>query len=162
MEKEPPRALVHRLAGEQALDRGHRLLDPRALEQTCAASGVDHDDFIEAVRAMGDDGTVNVRFFGPSLVNILRITVPGLLRHLEATRSDLDQVRATVAAALNAQAADGRLGDAVDLAGLLGEPYLLVETLLDELRDQGQLVYTPLSGGRVRLHRVGAPPLRAP
>ena len=160
--EDTPRAVVHRLAGEQALDRGHRLLDPRALEQSSAANGVDHDAFIEAVRVLGDDGTVNVRFFGPSLVNILRITVPGLLRHLETTRSDLGQVREAVAAAVRAQAAEGRLGEAVDLPALLGEPYLLVETLLDERRDRGELVYTPLPGGRVRLHRVGAPPLRAP
>ena len=154
-------ATVHRLAAEQALAAGHRLLDGRPLEAASAEAGVDHDTFIAALGDLAAAGTVNVRIFG-STVNILRLTEDGLAQHLAATRSDLDDVRARLAAALGAEAGAGRLGQPLDLAAQLGEPYLLVETLLDELRAGGELVFTPITGGRVRLHRVGPPPLRAP
>lgn len=122
---------------------------------------MDHDAFIAALRDLSAAGTVNVRIFGSS-VNILRLTEEGLAQHLAATRSDLEAVRFRILAALRAEADGGRLGHPVDLAAVLGEPYLLVETVLDDLRDQGELVFTPITGGRVRLHRVGPPPLRAP
>ena len=156
-----PTATVHRLAAEQALAVGHRLLDGRPLEAACAAAGVDHDAFIASLQDLSAAGTVNVRIFGSS-VNILRITEEGLAQHLAATRGDLDAVRARIRAALQVEADGGRLGQPLDLASLLDEPYLLVETVLDDLRDRGELVFTPLTGGRVRLHRVGPPPLRAP
>lgn len=154
-------ATVHRLAAEQALALGHRLLDGRPLEAACADEGVDHDAFIAALRDLATAGIVNVRIFGSS-VNILRLTEVGLAQHLAATRGDLDAVQARIKAALKAEAGAGRLGQPLDLAGQLGEPYLLVETVLDELRDRGELVFTPLTGGRVRLHRVGSPPLPTP
>lgn len=153
----PTVALVHRLAGEQALARGHRLLDARALEAACAAVGVGHDEFIAAARALGDDDVVNVRTFGPSLVALLRLTERGFMDHLTATRSDLDAVRGRVASTLRAEAVAGRLGEALDLAAALGEAPLLAEVLLDELRTSGQVVFTPIPGHRVRIHRVGPP-----
>lgn len=156
-----PTAVVHRLAGEQALAAGHRLLDGRPLEAACAEAGVDHDAFITALHELSATGVVNVRIFGSS-VNILRLTEEGLAQHLGATRDDLAAVRARIMAALRAEADAGRLGQPLDLATQLGEPYLLVETVLDELRNRGELVFTPISGRRVRLHRVGPLPVRAP
>ena len=57
--------------------------------------------------------------------------------------------------ALRAEAAAGRLGEAVDLAAAVGEPSLVVEVVLEELRRGGNLVYHPVPGRRVRVHRVG-------
>lgn len=150
-------ALVHRLAGEQALARGHRLLDPRALEAACAAAGLDHDAFLAAAKALAEQRTMNVRTFGPSLINLVRLTEDGFRQHLVATRSDLDAVRRRLLDTLGDIAAQNRLGEAIDLAGMLGEAKLVVEVLLDDLRDSGEVVFTPVSGGRVRIHRVGAP-----
>lgn len=154
---EGPLALVHRLAGEQALARGHRLLDPRALEAACAAAGLDHDGFLDAAKALAEQRVMNVRTFGPSLVNLVRLTEDGFRQHLVATRSDIDDVRRRLLGALGEEAAQNRLGEALDLAGRLHEPKLLVEVLLDELRDRGEVVFTPITGGRVRVHRVGRP-----
>ncbi|MGI8686682.1 MAG: hypothetical protein ACR2MO_16595 [Acidimicrobiales bacterium] len=148
--------LVHKLAGEQALARGHRLLDPLALEAAAAGVGVDSDRFLAAILALAGARVVNVHTFGPSsLITLLRLTEDGFVRHLTATRSDLDAVRGRVLDALRAQAGGSGLGQAVDLAGALGEPTLLVEVLLDELRGQGRLVFTNVAGGRFRIHRMG-------
>ncbi len=46
-------------------------------------------------------------------------------------------------------------GTAVDLAGALGEPRLVVEVLLDGLRDEGRVVFTNVPGGLFRIHRFG-------
>ena len=154
-------ALVHRLAGQQALARGHRLLDPRALEAACARDGLGHDGFFEAATALAEQRILNVRTFGPSLINLLRLTEDGFRQHLVATRSDIDGLRGRILDALREEAAQKRLGEALALAGALGEPALLVEVLLDELRDRGEVVFTPIPGGRVRIHRVGAPPQRS-
>ncbi len=151
-------ALVHRLAGEQALARGHRLLDPRALEAACACEGLSQDGLLEAAKALAEQRIMNVRTFGPSLINLLRLTEDGFRQHLVATRSDIDVVRGRLLDALREEAAQERLGEAFDMAGALAEPPLLVEVLLDELRDRGEVVFTPIPGGRVRIHRVGAPP----
>lgn len=148
-------ALVHRLAGEQALQRGHRLLDPVALEHAAGAAGLDRERFLAAVGHLAATGDVDVHLFGPSLVRLLRLTEVGLVRHLLTTYRDLDQVRARVLATIRAERDAGRLGEALDLAGMVGAPPLLVEVLLDQLRDRGDVVFTPLRGGKVRLHRVG-------
>ena len=157
MSADGPLALVHRLAGEQALARGHRLLDPQALETTCAAAGLDHDGFLRAAKALADQRVLNVRTFGPSLITLVRLTEDGFRQHLVATRSDIDAVRLRLLDALGEEAAQNRLGEALDLAGRLNQPKLLVEVLLDELRDRGEVVFTPITGGRVRIHRVGHP-----
>lgn len=150
-----PAGLVHRLAGEQAVARGHRLLDPAALEAAAAAEGVDRDAFLAALLALAGGRIVNVHTFGGSLVTLLRLTEDGFVAHLTATRGDLHKVRSRVADAVRAMADAGRLDQAVDLASDLGEPKLVVEVLLDELRNQGRLVFTNIPGGRFRIHRVG-------
>lgn len=151
-------AAVHRLAGEQALARGHRLLDADTLEAACAAAGIDRDRLAGAARRLAARQVLDVHFFGPSRITLVRLTTPGLAAHLEATRRDLDDLRRQVRAAVARAAAGGHLGTPLDLAAALGQPSLLVEVLLDELRDGGDLVFTPTTGGRVLLHRVGRPP----
>jgi len=148
-------ALVHRLAGEQAVARGHRLLDPRALEEAAAAEGVGHDRFLAAVLALAGERMVNVHTFASSLITLLRLTEDGFRHVLTTTRGDLDAVRRRLLDTLRAEAASESPGWTVDLAGVLGEPRLVVEVLLDELRDQGRLVFTNAPGGRFRIHRFG-------
>lgn len=152
-----PDAEVLRLAGEQALARGHRLLDPATLESAWAAAGVEREAALDALQALAREGLMNVRMFGASLVALVRLTETGLASHLEATRPDLDDVRRRVRDALRAQEAAGRLGEAVDLAGAVGEPALVVEFVLEEMRREGSVVYNPATTGRVRVHRVGRP-----
>lgn len=147
--------LLLRLAGEQALARGHRLLDPVALERAWTAAGIGRDTALEALEDLAGDGLFDIRLFGPSLIALLRLTEEGLARHLESTRPDLDDVRGRVAGALRAEEAAGRLGEAVDLAAATGEPALAVEFVLEEMRRAGSLVYNPSTAGHVRVHRVG-------
>lgn len=144
-------ALVHRLAAEQALASGHRLLDPVRL---AAAAGLGPDRFHAAVAALVAGRVLDAHTFG-SLVTLARLTEAGLRAHLAATRPDLDGVRRRLAGLVEAEAAAGRLRRPLDLPGAVGEPALLVETLLDERRDAGDLVFSPAAGGRFVLHRVG-------
>ena len=157
--------LVHRLAGEQALAHGHRLLDPTELAASCATAGVDPERAVAALLALQDRRLVDVRTVGPALVSQVRLTEDGFVRYLTATRGDLEAVRSRVSATLCAEMEAGRLGAAIDLAGMVGEPALVVGVLLDRMRHRGEVVFTPVTGHRVRVHRIGPPPdrpLRAP
>ncbi len=143
--------LVQRLAGGQALARGHRLLDPLALEEAATGEGVDHDRFLAAVLVLAGRRVVNVHTVAGSLITLLRLTEDGFRAHLAATRSDLDAVCQRLVDTLRAKP----LGAAVDLAEALGEPRLVVEVLLDGLRDEGRVVFTNVPGGLFRIHRFG-------
>lgn len=147
-------AVLLRLASEQAVARGHRLLDPAAMEAAWEVAGVGRDDALDALRSLAAQKAVNLRLFGASIA-LLRLTEEGLGRYLETARPDLDDVRARVHDALRAEEGAGRLGEAVDLAAAVGEPSLVVEVVLEELRRGGNLVYNPVPGRRVRVHRVG-------
>ena len=155
---EPADAAVLRLAGAQALAQGHRMLDPAALVAAAGAEGLGHDAVVAALRALRDDGSVNVRFYGDSIVAILRLTEAGVDRWLAAERWPMDQVERDVVAALQAEAVAGRLGDELDLAAAVGQPPLVVDTVLERLRRRGQVVYNPVRGQRVRVHRIGSIP----
>ncbi len=82
--------IVHRLAGEQALARGHRLLDPLALEEAATGEGVGRDRFLAAVLVLADRRVVDVHTFAGALITLLRLTEDGFRAHLAATRNDLD------------------------------------------------------------------------
>lgn len=153
---------VLRLAGAQALAQGHRLLDPAALEAAAGAQGIGRNEVLAAVRVLRDDGSVNVRFCGDALIAILRLTEAGMDRWLAAEGWDTDRVEDAVVGVLQAEAAAGRLGDELDLATAVGHPPLVVETVLERLRRRGEVVYNPVGGQRVRVHRIGALAPRPP
>lgn len=154
---------VHRLAFEQAVARGHRLLDPRALEAVCAEEGLDHDHLLDAARSLAERRVLQLRTAGP-LIALLRLTEEGFMGELLATHGDIDALHHRIMDALRAEQHHGRLGEPFDLAGAVDEAPLVVEALLDDLRRRGELVFTPISGHRVRIHRLGPagePPPRA-
>ncbi|MGH9179521.1 MAG: hypothetical protein ACRD0N_13330 [Acidimicrobiales bacterium] len=159
---QPGPAVVLRLAGAQALAQGHRMLDSAALELAAGAEGIGHDEVVAAVQALRDDGSVNVRFYGDSLIAILRLTEAGVDRWLAAEGWDMEQVEREVVAVLRAEAAAGRLGDELDLAAALGRPPLVVETVLERLRRRGEVVYNPVRRQRVRVHRIATVPSQVP
>lgn len=147
--------LVLRIAGEQAIAKGHRLLDPRSLADACGADGLTNEEYLAAIQALAEQRVINVHLFRGVSITLLRLTENGFALHLQASRTDLDAVRARVGTALETTVSEGQLGTVIDLAGALGEPPLVVETLLDELRDRGDLVFSLVAGRRVRIHRVG-------
>ena len=153
----PAAGTVLALAGRLALERGHRLLDARVLEERCAQEGVVHDLFVAAVRELADERLVNAHFFGLSQITLLRLTDEGVRHHLAATRPDLEEARRRVVDAARVELSAGRRDEPVDLASASGEPPLLVELVLEELRDLGLAVFSRAPRGKVRVHRLGAP-----
>jgi hypothetical protein len=140
-------------AGELALRRGTRMLEPAEVEAACAAAGVGHDAFVSAVQALKRDELIAVQIAEPSVVVLAAITDKGLARHLRATRPDLAEF-------------ERRLWDKVEqaveqgptpLAEEVGEPALLVEWMLDRWVTERRLVYSKAPGRRFRIHKVLRP-----
>ena len=149
--------LVLRRAGEQALAAGHTLLDPDALIGACRPDGLSGKDVFAALRSLSTDRLVDLHFVGPSRVTLLRLTAGGVRRHLGLARPDLADVRRRVLDALEGGGVAWQDGATVDLAGAVGEPALLVEVVMEDLRQEGRVVFSPAPGQRLRVHRLSSP-----
>ena len=147
-------ALVLGLGGAQALAAGHTLLDPLTLEDAARGRGLTHNDLFEALQTLVHAGLVDMRFVKPSLVTLLRLTPAGVRGHLAATRPDLADVRSRVLAALREGAVGWQGGAPVDLAAAVGEQFLVVEVVMEDLRREGRVVFSPAPGRRLRVHRL--------
>jgi hypothetical protein len=148
-------AAVLRRAGEQAVAAGRTFLDHDALERSCGVDGLDHDEVFAALQELADTGLVNMHFVEPSRITLLRLSDRGIRSYLTDVRPDLDDVRARMLAALRDETVPWQDGRAVDLAGALGEPPLVVEVLMEDLRRDGGVVFSKAFGGRLRVHRLG-------
>ena len=147
-------ATVLRLAGEQALTTGRSFLDHGSLERACLAGGLAHDDVFTGLRALVAARLADMHFVPPSRVTLLRLTDGAIRRCLADARPDLADVRRRVVAALGDGSLDWKGGEPVDLAGAVAEPPLLVEVVMEDLRDEGRVVFSRATGGRLRVHRL--------
>ncbi|HET9444151.1 MAG TPA: hypothetical protein VFO65_12555 [Acidimicrobiales bacterium] len=149
-------ALLLRLAGDQAVGNGSAFLDPDRLAAACRAAGLVPGECLPALRSLEADRLVDLHVAVPPVrwVSLLRLTPAGLGAYLEATGADLDGLRHRVVSVLTGGAVAWQGGDAVDLAGAVAAPSLLVEVVLDRLRGAGLVVFSPAPGRRVRVHRL--------
>lgn len=113
-----------------------------------------HDDLFGALQALVQAGLVDMHFVKPSLITLLRLTPAGVRSHLSATRPDLAEVRRRVLASLREGAVGWQGGAPVDLASAVGEQFLVVEVVMEDLRREGQVVFSPAPGRRLRVHRM--------
>ena len=147
-------AVVLRLAGEQALAAGHTLLDPERLVEAGRLAQLGPGDVFAALRSLEAQGLANLHFVPPDRVTLLRLTGAGLRAHLATAGFDLAHLRHRVLSLLQDGTVPWHDGDPVDLAGAVGVPSLVVEVVLEDLRDAGQLVFSPAPRRRVRVHRL--------
>lgn len=150
----PDAATVLRRAGVQAVAAGRTFLDHDALGRACDDDGLGHEEVFAALLELEERGLVNMHFVEPSGITLLRLTDRGIRSYLADTRPDLDDVRARMLTALQDEAVRWQGGEAVDLAGALGEPPLVVEVLMEDLRQDGGVVFSKAFGGRLRVHRL--------
>jgi hypothetical protein len=149
-----PAATVLRRAGQQAVAAGRTFLDHQALERACLDEGIDHDGFFASLLALRDARLVDLHFVEPSRVTLLRLTDDGIRSHLAGAGPDVGDVCRRVVAALRDEAVSWRGGAPVDLAAAVGEPPLVVEVAMEDLRREGAVVFSRAFGGRLRVHRL--------
>ncbi len=133
------------VAAELALAGGTRMVDPVGLEEGC---DLDHAGCVAALVRLRDSGMLQLAMSPSSQIVLVALTDAGVLRYVEERRPDMAAVQARLMAAA---AAAGR--GAVDLAGEVGEPALLVECLLDQWVRERRIVYSKVPGRRFRIHR---------
>lgn len=146
--------LVLERAGAQAMARGHSMLDPIGLEAECAHLDIDHDRWFASLKALQATKLLLLAWVAPSLVSLVQLTDAGLALAVRRARPDIDEVKTALLAHLTRL----RVGGVVRPEQALGEPALLVEILLEQLRAEGLVVWSNVPGGGVRIHRVGAQP----
>lgn len=143
-------SVVLSLAAEQAIASGHRLLDSPRLVDACAKADIGTDACLESLSALGHAHLLELG--EPTSHTNLEITNQGLATFLEATRGDLGPLRKQIVAALINRPDKDTPVDASDLVEATGEPALVVELLLDQLRDRGLITLAKYIGGRMSVH----------
>lgn len=144
-------------AGRQAVASGHTFLDHEALERTCHADGLASDALFRSLQVLQRDRLVDMHFVEPSRITLLRLTDRGIRRYLAETYGDLADIRYRLLEVLADSAPAGQGGEAVDVAGAVGQPALVVEVLMEDLQQEGRLVFNRAIGGRFRVHRFSGP-----
>jgi hypothetical protein len=139
---------VLRVAGEQAMAAGHKMLDQAAVREACEAAGLTHDQWFAGLVELREQKLVQMRDFDGK-VGLLALTMPGVWAYATRNRPDLadvterlldviDQVEPNVALALGAE---------------LGESPLLVEAILDHLAGRRMVVFSRVGTDSFRIHR---------
>jgi len=139
---------VLRLAGDQALAAGHKMLDHVALKQACEAAGMRHDEWFGGLVALREQGLVQMRDYDGK-VALLALTQPGLWAYATKERADLADVTERLLDILDGVEANV----AVPLSAELGESPLLVEALLDHLAGRRLVVFSRVGADSFRIHR---------
>lgn len=145
-------SVVLSLAADQAIASGHRLLDSPRLVDACAKADIGTDACIESISALGHADLLEVELAEPISHTRLEITNQGLATFLEATRADLGALRKQIVAALINRPDKDAPVEGSDLVEATGEPALVVELLLDQLRDRGLITLAKYIGGRMSVH----------
>lgn len=139
---------VLRLAGDQALAAGHRMLDHAALRRACEDGGVSGDEWFAGLVELRTCGLVQMRDYDGQ-VALLQLTPAGVWAHLVASRADLADVTERLLDIL-----DGvEPNVAVPLGADLGEPPLLVEALLEHLAGRRMVIFSRIGADSFRIHR---------
>jgi hypothetical protein len=139
---------VLRVAGDQAMAAGHKMLDQAAVTKACAAAGLTHDEWFGGLVELREQKLVQMRDFDGK-VGLLALTERGLWAYATRNRADLadvterlldilDQVEPNIALALGAE---------------LGESPLLVEAILDHLAGRRLVIFSRVGADSFRIHR---------
>ena len=139
---------VLRIAGDQALVAGHKMLDHVALRRTCEAKGLTHAEWFGGLVQLRTEGLVQLRDYDAQ-VALLQLTQAGLWAYVTRARADLADVTERLLDRL-----DGvEPNIALSLGADLGESPLLVEAVLDHLAGRRMVVYSRVAGDSFRIHR---------
>jgi hypothetical protein len=139
---------VLRLAGDQALAAGHRMLDHVALARACEAAGLAHDAWFAGLVELRDRKLVQMRDYDGK-VALLQLTHPGLWAYVTANRADLADVTERLLDLLDG--AEPNM--AMTLGADLGVAPLLVEAVLEHLAGRRLVVFSRLGADTFRIHK---------
>jgi hypothetical protein len=139
---------VLRLAGEQAVEAGHRMLDHVALAEACDKAGLAHDEWFGALVDLRATGVVQMRDYDGQ-VALLQLTQAGLWAYASRFRADLADVTERLLDRLDG--AEPNM--AMTLGADLDVPPLLVEAVLDHLAGRRLVVFSRLATDTFRIHR---------
>lgn len=139
---------VLRVAGDQALVAGHKMLDHVALKRACEANGMAHDEWFGGLVQLRDRKHVQMRDYDGQ-VALLQLTPTGLWAYATSARADLADVTDRLLDLL-----DGAEPNvALTLGADIGESPLLVEAVLDHLAGRRLVVYSRSGRDSFRIHR---------
>jgi hypothetical protein len=139
---------VLRLAGNQALAAGHKMLDAAAVKAACEAAGMSHDEWFGGLVELRDQKLVQMRDYDGK-VALLALTQPGVWAYVTKARPDLADVTERLLDVLDGVEANV----AVPLGAELGESPLLVEALLDHLAGRRLVIFSRVGADSFRIHR---------
>lgn len=150
---DPTDAAVLAEAAALALATGRRIVDAAPLEAACLARGIGHDGWFASMERLMGQGLLRMRTSPPSAVQLISVSERGLIAHLEASRPDLGAVEERLWAVVK----DAPAREPLAFHEMLGEPALLVETLLDRWVSRRRVVYSKAPGRRFRIYRILQP-----
>ncbi len=139
---------VLRIAGDQAVAAGHKMLDHVALKATCEDAGLSHDEWFGGLVELREQNLVQMRDYDGQ-VALLQLTQPGLWAYLTRNRADLADVTERLLDVLDGVEAN----IALPLGAEVDTSPLLVEAVLDHLAGRGMVVFSRVGADSFRIHR---------
>lgn len=139
---------VLRLAGEQALAAGHRMIDHVALKASCEAAGLTPDEWFGGLVELRSEGRVQLRDH-EGKVALLQLTPAGVWAYLTRNRADLADVTEALLDLLDGAEPNVALA----LGQELGQSPLLVESVLEQLAGRRQVTFSRIGPDSFRIHR---------
>jgi len=139
---------VLRIAGEQAMAAGHKMLDHAALTATCEGAGLTHDEWFGGLVELRAQKLVQMRDYDGQ-VALLQLTQAGLWAYVTRNRADLADVTERLLDVLDGVEAN----IALPLGADLGVSPLLVEAVLDHLAGRRMVVFSRAGADSFRIHR---------
>jgi hypothetical protein len=136
------------VAGRQAMEAGHRMLDHAALAGTCQASGLSHEEWFAGLVELRSRGFVQMRDY-QGKVALLQLTESGLWAHVTRARADLADVTERLLDLLDGSEPNMAMALGADLA----ESPLLVEAVLEHLARRRLVVFSRLGTDSFRIHK---------
>ncbi len=142
---------VLKVAGNQALVAGHKMLDHVALKEACEAQGLSHEEWFGGLVELREQKLVQMRDYDGK-VALVALTQPGLWAYATRFRADLADVTERLLDVL-----DGvEPSIALSLGAELGESPLLVEAILDHLVGRRLVIFSRVGADSFRIHRFTA------
>jgi hypothetical protein len=147
----PASDVVLRIAGEQAMAAGHKMLDHAAVTEACEAAGLSHDEWFGGLVELREQKLLQMRDY-EGKVALLALTQPGVWAYATRNRADLADLTERLLDLL-----DGTEPNvALPLGAELGESPLLVEAVLDHLAGRRMVVFSRIGTDSFRIHRFSS------
>ena len=143
-----PCDIVLRVAGDQAMGAGHKMLDAAAVTTACAGAGLTSDEWFAGLVELREQKLVQMRDYDGN-VAMLALTQAGVWSYVTRNRPDLADVTERLLDILDG--AESNI--ALPLGADLGESPLLVEAVLDHLAGRRMVVFSRVGADSFRIHR---------